>query len=555
MSSKGTFSRRSLFKGAAVGGGALLLGKNALAHSNQGTITSVRPYAVPSAPGVHIKPILTAGESVNGYTMVGIPDGLGALDCGRTFEVFMNHEITAGNGIVRAHGSNGAFVSKWTVDSRTLRVLKGEDLTKSGNDVHTWNGTGYVTGTTVWQRLCSADLPDEKALRHGHLGTSERIFLDGEEINFGRAWARIATGPNAGHAWELPRLGKMSYENVVACPHGKAKTIVALTDDGSITTSAPAASNPCEVYIYVGRKQATGNEIERAGLTNGKFYGVRIVRDGTVVTEESNDFGLGTATTGFVGHARFELVEIGPAGDVSGMTGLQIEQESISKNVSRLLRPEDSAWDPRIRGAEDLYFVTTGNIAANTGVAINSRLWRLRFDDLDNPECGGTVDILLSGKELPGPGWRMFDNICIDRHGRLLLQEDTGNNPWVARIWLYGLDTGTLTEIAHHDPDLFQPTSAIGVTPVTGGPSFITQDEESSGIIDVEHILGRGWFLFDVENHKPVAPAADPLGLFEGGQLLAMYIDPKIGSPKEHHHFGHHSSEDHDSHHSNGHES
>jgi hypothetical protein len=502
---------------------------------------------------VQIKPILTTGDAVDGYHMAGIPDGLGALDCGRTFEVFMNHEIPAtapGPGIVRAHGSNGSFVSKWTIDSNSLRVLKGEDLTKSGNDVHTWNGTSYITGTTMWQRLCSADLPDEKALRHGHLGTSERLFLDGEEINFGRAWARIATGPHAGEAWELPRLGKMSFENVVACPHGKSKTIVALTDDGSITTSAPAASNPCEVFIYIGNKQATGNEIERAGLTNGKFYGVRVLRDHTVVTEESDAFGLGTSTTGFVGHARFELAEIGPGGDVSAMTGLQIEEEAISKNVFRLFRPEDCAWDPRVKGAEDLYFVTTGNIAADMSVAVNSRLWRLRFDDLDDPLCGGRIDILLSGKELPAPGWRMFDNITIDRHGRLLLQEDTGNNPWVARIWLYGLDTGSLTEIAHHDPDLFQPTSAIGVTPVTGGPSFLTQDEESSGIIDAEHVLGRGWFLFDVQNHKTVAPAADPLGLVEGGQLLAMYVDPRIGAPKGHPHDEHHESEHHDSRHS-----
>jgi hypothetical protein len=36
-------------------------------------------------------------------------------------------------------------------------------------------------------------------------------------------------------------------------------------------------------------------------------------------------------------------------------------------------------------GAEDLYFVTTGNIAADMSVAVNSRLWRLRFDDLDDP--------------------------------------------------------------------------------------------------------------------------------------------------------------------------
>jgi hypothetical protein len=117
MSSKGTYSRRSLLKGAAVGSGALLLGKTAFAHSPAGVSTAVRPYALPSAPGVEIKAILTTGDAVGDYHMVGIPDGLGAIDCDRTFEVFMNHEIPAtapGPGIARAHGSNGSFVSKWT---------------------------------------------------------------------------------------------------------------------------------------------------------------------------------------------------------------------------------------------------------------------------------------------------------------------------------------------------------------------------------------------------------------------------------------------------------
>ena len=56
--------------------------------------------------------------------------------------------------------------------------------------------------------------------------------------------------------------------------------------------------------------------------------------------------------------------------------------------------------------------------------------------------------------------------------------------------------------------------------------SFIIQDEESSGIIDARHILGDGWFLLDVQVHKT---SSDP-ELVEGGQLLAMFIDPRIGA-------------------------
>src|ERR1041384_2275471 len=147
MSSDRTVSRRAILKGAAIGGGALLLDRVTLAYTLQAnpTITDVPAYVLPSAPGVEIASILTVGDAAeNGYRMVGIPDGLGAIGNGRTFSLFMNHELTAsagssGPGIVRAHGNAGAFVSKWTIDRKTLRVLVGEDLTPSPSHVRLWN--------------------------------------------------------------------------------------------------------------------------------------------------------------------------------------------------------------------------------------------------------------------------------------------------------------------------------------------------------------------------------------------------------------------------------
>jgi hypothetical protein len=98
------------------------------------------------------------------------------------------------------------------------------------------------------------------------------------------------------------------------------------------------------------------------------------------------------------------------------------------------------------------------------------------------------------------------------------MDEDPGNSARVSKIWLYQIDTGTFIQVAAHNPKFFDPT------PPTS-PEFITQDEESSGIIDASHILGRGWFLLDVQAHKV---STDP-ELVEGGQLLAMYVDPAIG--------------------------
>jgi hypothetical protein len=374
MTSKKKLSRRTLLKGAAMTGGALLLNRAGLVFADgAGPSSSVPSYVVASVPdGVDITAILTVGDRAgNGYRMVGIPDGLGAFGNGKTFTLLMNHELGAGAGITRAHGRVGAFVSKWTIDRNTLEVLDGADLTPSPSHVYQWDPVlaRYQALTTTWDRLCSADLPDPKALRHGNRGTTERIFLDGEEVTNGRAWARIATGPHAGEAWELPRLGKMSFENVVACPHGKDQTIVALFDDGNLNTAPTASAFPSEVYIYVGNKQTQGNEIERAGLTNGKLYGVRVRRDGVLVGAEDNTFGLGNAGTGYVSSARFELVAVGVAGDVSSFTALTLEQDSIAKDVFRMQRPEDGAWDPRGDGNDAIYFVSTASITSN------SRLW------------------------------------------------------------------------------------------------------------------------------------------------------------------------------------
>jgi hypothetical protein len=50
-----------------------------------------------------------------------------------------------------------------------------------------------------------------------------------------------------------------------------------------------------------------------------------------------------------------------------------------------------------------------------------------------------------------------------------------------------------------------------------------------------------------VQNHfalkAQTPPIPDPFGLLEGGQLLAMYVDPRIGAPKAHPHRGDHSGE------------
>jgi hypothetical protein len=526
--SRRVLGRRDFLKGALatapllIASPTLLLPKKTQAApiGNIGPSTTTEPYLVPSVPGVKFISLLTVGDSIEGYRMVGIPDGLGAYASSNgNFTLLMNHELGGTSGIVRAHGSKGAFVSRWIIDRATLKVRRGQDFTQTPNDVYIFDPATdhYLQGTIAWQRFCSGDLAKEGAFYYNGLGTTERIYLNGEEITTvansvvvdqGRAWARVATGGHAGETWHLPLMGRMAYENLVASPHPQEKTIVALLDDSSINTAPLITSSvPSEVYFYIGRKKKHGHPIVAAGLTNGNFYGVKVSVEGNPVTEESNDFGLGIAATGFVGKGRFSLHDMG---DVSDLTAVQIEELSFAARVTRLQRVEDGAWDPARRN--DFYFVTTASLTANC------RLWRLRFDDIERPEKGGTIEILLKGNE----GQGMLDNVTIDHRGRILMDEDPGGDDRVAKIWLYDISSGGFIQVGEHNPKFFEPT-------ILNNSAFLTNDEESSGIIDAEHILGEGWFLLDVQAHKT---NPDP-ELVEFGQLLAMYVDPEIGGQQQ----------------------
>ena len=478
-----------------------------------GPSSSAAPYVLPSRPDVKTTSILTVGDTIGGYRLVGIPDGLGAFrNTGGYFTLLVNHELGDAKGIVRAHGSKGAFVSRWVIDREEGEVLRGEDFTPSPLFVYTWDRTAlaYKQGTTAWNRFCSADLAGPGAFWYEGRGARERIFLNGEEYDerdaadHGRAFAHLATGPFRGESWELPRLGRVAFENVVASPHPQRKTILIGMDDADRVTDPGKTKAPSELYVYVGTKQREGHPVERAGLTNGDLYGVQVRARRRAVTEESNDYGLGGPVGTFVDEGTFSLYEFG---DVSGWDGIKLQDEAIRFGITRFQRIEDGAWDPRAGHENDFYFATTANVDTN------SRLWRLRFRDIERPKAGGTLEILLDGSE----GHKMLDNLAVDRHGRILLQEDVGNNDRLGKVWLYSIAKDELVEVAAHDAELF--------TPVTG--KLGTKDEESSGIIDAESILGRGWFLLGVQAHTAAGVVDEEL--VEKGQIVALYIDPKIG--------------------------
>ena len=470
-----------------------------MAASSVGPSTPETPYLVPTAPGVGFTSIISAGDEVAGATnpdgtawrFVGIPDGIGAFDNGDgTATVLVNHEIGATAGVVREHGSVGAFVGRLVVDVDTLEVLAADDL---GETVHRYDAATdtFYAGTTAIGRLCSADLALPSAFfdAASGKGTQDRIYLNGEEVGAeGRAFAWVATGAEEGNVYELPWLGKFSWENAVASPDAGEKTVVVGLDDAS----------PGQVYVYVGEKRSEGNAVERAGLTDGDLWGVR--------AGFRLDSGASPERSAFV---------LENLGDASGRTGAELEAESDARGVTEWGRPEDGAWDTQ--DPNRFFFATTG-YSSDTNSA-PTRLWALDFVDVTRPELGGTVTQLLDGTE----GIRSLDNLTVSASGKVVIQEDPGNNPRLAKVWHYDPETDGLVQIAQHDPAKFGSETAPAVVP-------FTQDEESSGVVDATGIFGKDGgqaYLLDTQAHYPFgAPGSSGrTKVLEGGQLMLMRVD------------------------------
>ena len=449
-----------------------------------GPSSSDPPYLVPVEPGVAITSVLSAGDSVNlkpdgvtPYRMVGIPDGLGAFDNNDgTFTLFMNHELSSGTGIVRAHGATAAFVSRWTIDAATLTVLHGEDLIQRVLvwDIPTTSHVHLPNASLI--RFCSASLAEPTGLYNSAtgLGTTERIFFNGEEnSSSGRPFAHVTTGPEGGDSFELAHMGNIAFENVLINPRESDTTVAVCTDD----------STTGQLYVYFGTKQNTGGAVERAGLVGGALYGVAVT-------------GVATEPAAGIPNGPFTLHNFG---DVSGWNGTTLTTQSNANSVTIFTRPEDAHWNPD--DPTQLFVATTGSGAVPT------RLWRLTFNDLGNPAAGGTIETLIDGNDPNTP--ISMDNLCTDGHGNLIIQEDRGSSSALARVWSYDLATGGLTVLAQADPARFS----------VGGASFMTTNEESSGIIDASSLLGPGWFLLTVQSHVSAGDAE----LVERGQLLALF--------------------------------
>ncbi len=496
-----------------------------------GPSSSQTPYLSPTAPGWSAISLLTVGDAIGGYQMIGIPDGLGAFSNGNgTMTVLANHEIgndfTTGvlKGTARAHGIAGGAVSKWVINTSTWQVISGGDFLTSATNQMMWDiATNTWVARTVstpyaYLRPCAADLPNLAAFydaSNGGTGYNGRIFMNGEETGAeGKAFAWIVDGAEAGKVYELPHHGKYSYENLLARSNygvspGAAnllQTVVVGTDD----------TTPGEVYVYIGAKTNLGNAVQKAGLANGLTYGIKVL----TATGYTGDILLENAT-GING--TFGLAQIFDNATLANKTGAQFQTESLRLKVTQFARPEDAHW----LDTDSLIFATTG--ATVNSVVVSSKIYQLDFNsDATNGilTTGGNIKVLVDSSKLTGKDGAKaasFDNLTVGDDGLLYIQEDPGNSAYVAKHWVVNPLAGSQTQIEGTAVQIFESDRSRFTT---GATQYQTLDEEHSGIIDITSIVADGingskWFLVATQNHA-AATGASAATLVESGQFIAL---------------------------------
>ena len=495
----------------------------------QGPSSSQTPYLTPTAQGWSATSLLTVGDAIGGYKMVGIPDGLGAFSNGDgTMTVVANHELGNTVGTTRSHGAIGAFVSKWVINTSTWQVISGGDLVTSAANQLMWSTatSNWVQPATPYaiNRLCSADLAKVEAFYDASsgYGYNGRIFLNGEEAGAeGKGFAWIVDGTEAGKVYELAHHGKYSWENALARSNygsspGAAnllQTVVVGTDD----------TTPGEVYVYIGAKTNTGNAVQKAGLANGQVYGVKVNAGVTGYT------GAVTLENASGINGTFALAPIFTNATIAAKTGAEFQTASLAAGVTQFARPEDAHWLDH----NSLLFATTG--ATVNSISVSSKIYQLDFNSDDANgilTTGGDIKVVVNSANLTGKDGakaQTFDNLTVGDDGLLYIQEDPGNAAYVAKHWIVNpalatqaLREASAVQIFESDRSRF----------TTGATQYQTLDEEHSGIIDITSIVADGitgsqWFLVATQNHA-AATGASAATLVEGGQFIALNY--KVGT-------------------------
>ena len=310
--------------------------------------------------------------------------------------------------------------------------------------------------------------------------TLERIngtpfYFTGEEAigaGVGHDGSSIVLNAKSGQWSEAAHFGHLNHENVVPVKR-LSKFMVVTTDDDF------RVGQPAYLYAYIA-------DTFQAAVSGDPAHGSLYVWKAT--DPAKTDLSKGETIQG-------EFVPI-PQSENSDST--ELKAAATARQAFRFARLEDAAVARQRPGR--LYFTDTGKSGENI---LNGALYRLDVKPGDPTKA--SLTLLLDGDH--GDSIFRPDNLDTSQHA-VVIQEDGGQN----RVLVYDIKTGNLRSVAR------TPNAAW----------------ESSGVINAQTFLGKGWWLMDVQAHSSTvaqpgatAPGAQPVpntGTGEDGQLLAVRI-------------------------------
>jgi hypothetical protein len=172
-----------------------------------------------------------------------------------------------------------------------------------------------------------------------------------------------------------------------------------------------------------------------------------------------------------------------------------------------------------------------------------------QFDfNSNDPANGSTMRMILNGDGAPPNGGDDIANPDnMDASERVLMIQEDRESAFRGqhnRVMEFRLPNGPLRSVARVNtppgsPEAPNPENCVVVVGGVPGPCPPGQ-WESSGIIDARHVLGKDWWLLDVQGHNSTAPQPGPSrkpnsSTGENGQLLALFVPGSQGGGGDDH--------------------
>jgi len=581
----------------------------ATAGDNDSGVTSSRPSMItvldPAAP---TKAIITTGETMpGGYRFEAIPDGIAVRARGQgRLDVYVNHEtstvpfpFSAPFGSVpptevNQNDFDNSQVSHLILNQHSAGVLSAKYAIGSGSNYQRFCSSYMGTQAEGFDRpiYFANEEAQDWVFRTGAAVPGPGLVAAGAQ-GAEQTGVTVAYDAQTGKSKPIYGMGRFNHENTVPIPLNDDLFVLS-TDDTFFTTQLAAPYKPAwsQLYSYIAP--------DREALWNDEGDLWAFVSE-TNGFDDYFDFAPGDTTTTIDGHfikvpkaiatgknpatgadwlsTDFTIPDMLEPPAVAGAppNGPQWvldqwgnkENNATGEDVFRFVRLEDIAYDKRPGMSNVVYIADTGRASRATVPlprSTNGRIWKLEFEDPENPTDNVKLSILVDGDDhltaaddLVGAFGEIHqpDNIETTANGSLLVTEDPSSanqyafprtaNETPARVWRIDLkaanpDAQTSRDTAAEvDQTLLDELPGYDVdgpqtTPPTISPASMG-NWEASGIIDVSSVFGEGAFLVAIQAHSLWIEKVDGPDLLtpagkdytfkrEGGQLALIFLDP-----------------------------